>query len=62
MIIEIVVNMVRWLSVDGHIVDGHFVVFHLCRIAIRIDSYVTCRLHRILMTFPHINVTYVALL
>jgi hypothetical protein len=29
------VMTVRWLSVDGHTVDGHYVVCHLGRIALR---------------------------
>ncbi len=28
----------RWLSVDGHSVDGHYVVCHLGRIALRKSS------------------------
>jgi hypothetical protein len=41
--------MVRWLSVDGHSVDSHYVVCHLRRITIRNDSYVARLLRRIVM-------------
>jgi hypothetical protein len=42
---------VRWLSVDGHSVDCHvgrmLLVCHLCRNVINVDTYVDCRLRRI---------------
>ncbi len=53
---------VRWLSVDGHSVDGHYVICHLGRITIRNDSYLARLLGHILMTFFPINVTYITLL
>ncbi len=51
--------MVRWLSVDGHSVDRHYVVCHLGRITIRNDSYVARLLGRVVIVKPCTNVTYV---
>ncbi len=46
------IKEVRWLSVDGHSGDGHYVVCHLRRIAIRIDSYVASCLRCIVCDSP----------
>jgi hypothetical protein len=43
---------VRWLTVDGHSVDGHYVVCHLGRITIRNDSYVARLLGRVVIENP----------
>ncbi len=43
---------VRWLTVDGHSVDGHYVVCHSGRITIRNDSYVARLLGRVVIENP----------